>query len=316
MELTKIYEKLRKTNAQKYWDDFKFTDFFPPPNPPKKPCFLAGTPVHTINGLKPIEEIIKGDTVLCYDTENQRMDQKTVTEVFNNHTLKYRVISTAAGDMIKATGQHLFYVKSSNTWIKCYQLKVGMSLYDAQQDRLVKITELVTIEENVPTYNLEVETHHNYLVGKTGLVAHNGVERPSYKTTTKRGYSFYGLGEFGKLELPYIGKTTRKDLILRLYEHQLEGKRALGLSGKPPVKSYYDWKAKMNAIPNIHGEGTFTIMTEFESAVWERALIEQQQAKGVILYNRSMPLGKRGSSFKKYQRYFKNNSKINPCQYF
>ena len=97
-ELGKIYEKLRKSNPQKYWDDFRFTDFFPPPNQPKNPCFLAGTPVHTINGLKPIEKIETGDTVLCYDTEKQQLDQKTVSDVFNNHTLKYRVITTENGD--------------------------------------------------------------------------------------------------------------------------------------------------------------------------------------------------------------------------
>ena len=245
-DLPEFYEKYRKLERAKprYFKNYKFMDLLNG----KKPCFLAGTPVHTINGLKPIEEIEKGDMVLCYDTEKQQLDQKTVSDVFNNHTLKYRVITTENGDVIKATGQHLFYLKSSNTWIKCYQLKIGMSLYDAQRDGLVKITALETIEEKVPTYNLEVETHHNYLVGETGFVAHNGVKRPSYKTTSKRGYSFYELA-FGRGTTEYVGKTTRDELTLRLYEHNLEGKRAL--KGKKP---YYSWKARNISIFNLNEE--------------------------------------------------------------
>ncbi|MGB5981097.1 MAG: Hint domain-containing protein [Nonlabens sp.] len=280
----------------------------------KKPCFLAGTLVHTIHGAKPIEEIKTGETVWCYNTEKGRMDQKQVTQTYRNRTKKYRVIRTEDGNEIKATGQHLFYVKSSNTWIKTYQLKTGMHLYDARQDQLVRITDLKLVEEEVPTYNLEVEDLHNYLVGSTGLLSHNANKRPSYKTTTTRGYSYYRLGGLidDTFKTEYIGKTTRKELGLRLYEHQLEGKRAL--DGK---KTYYSWKADIDAIPNLNkGLSAYVEMTEFESAVWERAFIEEQKKKGVDLRNRSMPLGKNGGSFKKYKRFFENNPNVNPCQYF
>ncbi|MGB3591543.1 MAG: Hint domain-containing protein [Nonlabens sp.] len=310
--LSSAFEKMRKTNSAKYWDDFHFSDFFPPPNPPKKPCFLAGTPVHTTTGIKPIQEIIIGDIVLCYDTQLGTLSRKQVIQTYRNHAHKYRIITTENGDELKATGQHLFYVKSSDTWIKVHQLKVGMHLYDPQKDDLVKITELKVIEEEVTTYNLEVEDLHNYLVGATGLLSHNSNKRPGYKSTSKRGYSFYGLGKFGDIDIQYVGKTTRNDLALRLYEHQLEGDRAL--NGK---KTYYSWKANVDAIPNLNkGANAFVEMTEFESAVWERAYIEQQKVKGIKLRNRSMPLGRRMGSFKKYQRYFKNNKNINPCIYF
>ncbi|ARN77801.1 hypothetical protein BST97_07195 [Nonlabens spongiae] len=310
--LSSAFEKMRKTNSAKYWDDFHFSDFFPPPNPPKKPCFLAGTPVHTTTGIKPIEEIKTGDTVLCYDTEVGTLSRKPVTRTYRNHAHKYRVITTENGDVLKATGQHLFYVKTSDTWIKAHQLKVGMHLYDPQRDLLIKITDLKTIEKEVPTYNFEVKDLHNYLVGKTGLLSHNSNKRPGYKTTSERGYSFYGLGKFGELNIQYVGKTTRDDLALRLYEHKQDGRRAL--AGK---KTYYKWKADVDAIPNLNkGANDFVEMTEFESAVWERAYIEQYKAKGINLRNRSMPLGRSMGSFKKYQRYFKNNKNINPCNYF
>ncbi|MGB3590687.1 MAG: hypothetical protein WBA16_03290, partial [Nonlabens sp.] len=164
----------------------------------------------------------------------------------------------------------------------------------------------------VPTYNLEVEELHNYLVGHTGLLSHNANKRPGYKSTTKRGYSFYGLAQFGDVDFQYIGKTTRDDLGQRLSEHIQEGRRAL--RGKKP---YYKWKAKVDAIPNLYkGSNAHVQMTEWESAVWERHHIEHQRLKGVDLRNRSMPLGKNGASFKKYKKFFENNPNINPCLYF
>ena len=51
-----------------------------------KPCFLAGTPIHTIQGIQPIENIKVGDTVYCYDAIKQ--------EVTTAQVLSYAMFKT------------------------------------------------------------------------------------------------------------------------------------------------------------------------------------------------------------------------------
>jgi Pretoxin HINT domain len=45
-------------------------------------CFVAGTLIHTIDGLKPIEQIKVGDKVLSYDEKTKQLEYKTVVITF------------------------------------------------------------------------------------------------------------------------------------------------------------------------------------------------------------------------------------------
>ena len=89
-----------------------------------------------------------------------------------------------------------------------------MSLYDAQRDGLVKITALETIEEKVPTYNLEVERHHNYLVGETGLLSHNANKIKHANSYNEISVLFYELKNrrpFDKDQtVRYVGQTVQE----------------------------------------------------------------------------------------------------------
>ncbi len=280
----------------------------------KKPCFLAGTPVHTINGLKPIEEITKGEIVLCYDTENKRLGQNVVSQVFNNHTLKYRVITTTAGDVIKATGQHLFYLKSSDTWIKCYQLKVGMSLYDAQRDKLVKITKLETIEEKVPTYNLEVETHHNYLVGETGLLSHNANKIKHANSYNEISVLFYELKNrrpFDKDQtVRYVGQTVQ-EIEVRFSQHVRQGKIALLPSSSKRDRLRYGYKAKVE----ISALTDHQTMKQFEADVIEQYYINSNGGRRRGLDPDAVFMNVQNAISKKRFNTLKNTDLFNPCKY-
>lgn len=124
----KADDVIKLKQAQKMWNDFKYSDFFK--KPPKKPCFLAGTLIHTVNGLVPIEEIKTGTEVYCYDELKQKLTTQKVSETYKNRAEKYLVVTTQSGEKLSVTGQHLFYQKTSKTWIKANQLKVGMKLYN------------------------------------------------------------------------------------------------------------------------------------------------------------------------------------------
>ena len=105
-----------------------------------KPCFLAGTLIHTIKGLIPIEKIKQGDKVYCYDEIKQKVTQSSVSQIYKNFAVKYAKIKTDKGTNIEVTGQHLFYQKGSGTWIKAHQLKEGMHLYNPTTNTQEKIT--------------------------------------------------------------------------------------------------------------------------------------------------------------------------------
>ena len=280
----------------------------------KKPCFLAGTLVHTTQGLKAIENIKIGDVVLCYNTEKQQLDQKTVSDVFNNHTLKYRVITTENGDVIKATGQHLFYLKSSNTWIKCYQLKVGMSLYDAQRDGLVKITALETIEEKVPTYNLEVETHHNYFVGETGLLSHNANKIKHANSYNEISVLFYELKNrrpFDKDQtVRYVGQTVQ-EIEVRFSQHVRQGKIALLPSSSKRDRLRYGYKTKVIIDPL----SDYQTMKQFEADVIEQYYINSNGGRRRGLDPDAVFMNVQNAVSKKRFNTLKNTDLFNPCKY-
>jgi hypothetical protein len=278
--------------------------------PPEKPCFLGGTLIHTQRGLIPIEEIKKDEIVLCYDEIKQNVTQAIISETYKNYTEKYLRIETESLQILSVTGQHLFYQKTTGTWIKAHQLKVGMSLYNAKSNTLDMIIELQVIDKKTTTYNFEVPVHHNYLVGEYGILTHNANTRPTYASTTKRKYAFYRLITLDEADLAktqYIGKTTREDLNLRNSEHQYFGKKA-----GPTSKHYWKFADKPQIVNLNKGVFEFIEMTEFESAVWEKYNLEKYRYETKsALKNIQNPLSEK--SFKKFKSFHKGS---NPCIYF
>ncbi len=299
---------LRKT--PKYWDTFMYSDLFK--IPPKKPCFIAGTQIHTTKGLKPIETITTTDVVFCYDALKQKITQQQVTQTFINFAEKHIELTTNNGQVIKVTGQHLFYQKTSKTYIKAYQLKIGMHLYSPITETLEKITSKKVITKKVNTYNFEVPIHHNYMVGKTGVLAHNANKSRAFTSANTFKVAFYKLYEIGDSNLAahYIGKTTRP-VNIRGAEHYTEGIRAQK-SKNPKLKKKWAWKAEQS----VFGLTKHIEMTPFESAVWEQYFIQENGGKltntntNTLLKNRSNAITEK--KFNDIKEQFKN---FNPCKY-
>ncbi|RXR34838.1 hypothetical protein EQG68_02715 [Flavobacterium piscinae] len=293
--------------AQKMWKEFEYKDFLA--KPPKKPCFLAGTFVHTTSGLELIENITKGTEVICYDEVNQLLKTQIVSEIFQNKAEKFLRISIQNGEIVEVTGQHLFYQKKSQTWIKSHQLKVGMHLYNPQNGTLEVITSLEIIDHIVDTYNFEVPIYHNYLVGSFGILAHNANKFSSINDVTTRKYAFYELFTLnGRIaETQYIGKTTREDLDLRNSEHKYHAQ-------KKGASSKHYWKfSEKPQIANLNkGVLEFVEMTEIQSAVWEKYYLEEyRNSTGRKLRNIQNPISK--SRFKALKDSGKHG---NICMFF
>ena len=295
--------------AEKLWKDFKYSDLMHVP-PKKKPCFLAGTLVHTPTGLVPIENIKTGDQVISYDVLHQKVIKAIVTETFKNYAEKYLIIKTLSGDSISVTGQHLFYQKESNAWIKAHQLQKDMLLYNPLTQVQEKITDIQIVEKTLATYNFEVDTYHNYLVGKTGILAHNG--KYSFSSTELIEVQFYVLTKNEGAEKMYVGQTTKEDESLRLSEHRYEVKptKKDGTPKKHNVRKKA-WMDEVDGISRIRINGKIgrLKMTPFEAAVVETYELNVKGGKEA-LYNRKNPVSKR--SFEKW----KKEGIFNPCKFY
>ncbi|TGL83237.1 TIGR04388 family protein [Leptospira yasudae] len=169
-------------------------------------CFVAGTQVHTINGLKSIEEIVVGDIVESWNEKSGEFEKKRVTELFVhevpqlfyleldgeevfqttwNHPFRRRVKTTALTEnapqlVMTSTLERGFEKESFATtvqtseWVKVEDLKLRDQVLksDGSWARVTGIFHYNVDPTKV--YNLEVEDNHTYIVGENvAAVVHN-----------------------------------------------------------------------------------------------------------------------------------------------
>ncbi|TGM85569.1 polymorphic toxin-type HINT domain-containing protein, partial [Leptospira licerasiae] len=142
-------------------------------------CFVAGTLVHTPNGLQAIETLKIGDEVFAFDEESGQKVTRKVTETFINQTTTIIKITDSKGEVIETTWNHPFYV-TAGMWVKAKDLMVGDEFLtiDGREIKVASIQESIRDEK---VYNLEVEDAHTYYVGKGGVLVHNAA---NYNKTT------------------------------------------------------------------------------------------------------------------------------------
>ena len=144
-------------------------------------CFVAGTKVHTADGLKNIEEIRVGDVVVSRSEHDPSGDNslRRVTDLFVTHPKRLLTVRYRTGDTVEeltGTATHPFFVREQAGFVPAEELKVGwhFSLVDGQEATIEEIRETVAEEgASFTTYNFSVEEEHTYFVGSAGVWVHN-----------------------------------------------------------------------------------------------------------------------------------------------
>jgi len=174
-------------------------------------CFLAGTEIQTVTGAKPIEEILVGDSVLCWDFENSKFEVSDVTEIDHRHTVADHIdgcmylgynqpgVFKIFVDMgapegpndlgVRFTPEHPFLTKDG--WKSLAPL-VNQEPWATEQDEVkflkegdfvmyngidgpswleIKSIEFEPTNGEEKVYNFTVNNYHNYLAGN--VVVHN-----------------------------------------------------------------------------------------------------------------------------------------------
>lgn len=146
----------------------------------------AGTPVHTLGGIRSIEDVNEGDLVLSRDPATGEMGYKPVVQTFVTHpdTLYHVSYSAGAGsidsDTLTGTGEHPFYVVDYDAFVPADELKIGDRLLLSDGITTAFVTD-IQVERGPPasgsytTYNFEVVDWHTYFVGEAdrGIWVHN-----------------------------------------------------------------------------------------------------------------------------------------------
>jgi hypothetical protein len=256
-----------------------------------EPCFLHGTLISTISGLKPIELIDQKDTVIVFDFETRTFATKNVVQKFKNWAMTYFIIDTDSGDSIKATGKHLFWLENERKWKIAKKLGCGDVL--KTPSGLISVTDVVRIDNvEVDTFNLEVQDCHNYLVGMNGILVHNKSKPSKFESKTTKEIKIYEVYDPGPPEkVKYVGQTDKPSVGDRFKEHKTEGRK------KGNHKKNWE-KYRVREVKRGH-------WTPYEASVWEQHYIEKNGGKTNLQNVRNE------ITQKKYDRYAGQH---NPCK--
>jgi hypothetical protein len=152
--------------------------------------FVAGTPVSTPKGLVLIEHIKKNDTIFCHSLKDGTITYCTVGQVKKSSTQQTTKLTLEDGTVMEAASKHKIYSTLAVGW-RCIE-----ALHYFLSDQAHKQCHPSTlVNKNTPNaliqtpyqkfihgekshqekvvYNLYVRKHHNYLVTKHRIPAHN-----------------------------------------------------------------------------------------------------------------------------------------------
>jgi hypothetical protein len=131
-------------------------------------CFGAGTPVHTMSGIRPIETLQEGDQVLTQDTRTGALGYHPILVVHRNPpSATYRI--DLGGETIVSSHFHRFW-KAGRGWVMARDLKTGDALRT-----LGGVVKVAAITEGgvQPVFNLDVAEDADFFVGDRGALVHD-----------------------------------------------------------------------------------------------------------------------------------------------
>jgi hypothetical protein len=178
-------------------------------------CFVAGTPVLTADGTKPIEDIAVGDKVWTRNLVTGLDELQLVAETFVRQTLALRHLTLRTG-VISTTPEHPFMVEGRG-WQLAGNLRPGDVLITPDGTAAI---ETVDVEERdladiVTVYNFHVENNLNYYVhaGDTPVLVHNNHSKipKGIKNASKGMKDLFADGSIRGKPIISIRDTLKRD---------------------------------------------------------------------------------------------------------
>lgn len=138
-------------------------------------CFVAGTPVLTEEGVKPIEELQEGDLVWSRDPVTGETSLKPVVQTFVTPQAQVLKLELTAEDgttsVLGVTAEHPFWAQGLG-WVGAASLLPGQQVASAHGGWL-RVGSTTWEQARTTVYNFEVAGFHTYFVGTVGAWVHN-----------------------------------------------------------------------------------------------------------------------------------------------
>jgi Pretoxin HINT domain len=198
-------------------------------------CFTADMELLTTDGWKRMDQLRVWDEVLSCDEHDPlgKLVPKRLEEIFNEYARIWEV--TAAGKVIRTTGEHPFYVQHQG-WTRAAELKPG-DVFRTNKDTWIDVESVKETEDEEEVYNCRISEFHTYFVGRCewgfGVWAHNSCAKP---ITGRRQHGDFwhnstGTRMAGALELTHGKGNVR-------WNQGLVDSRGRSLFGKKPDIQY------------------------------------------------------------------------------
>jgi len=133
--------------------------------------FAAGTVVHTPSGKVSIDEVRVGDELISVAPDTSVRTTEIVQAVWTSEKDTVNA-ALATGEMITATANHLFWNETDQAWSYLRSFD-DTDRFWAVDDGNVTLRWIEHTGRTEPVFNLTVSGPHTYLVGETGVLAHN-----------------------------------------------------------------------------------------------------------------------------------------------
>ena len=131
-------------------------------------CFGAGTPVRTVDGVRPIESLKVGDLVLTQSTDSGGLGYKPILVVHHNPpSATFRI--KVGGEPIISSHFHRFWV-AGRGWVMARELKAGDPVRTLGG---VSAVESVEADKVQLVYNLDVAEDADFFAGNVGALVHD-----------------------------------------------------------------------------------------------------------------------------------------------
>lgn len=143
--------------------------------PPCNLCFAPGTPIHTADGLEPIESLQAGDLVWAQNDVTGLVELKKIVRAIRteNRPLVSVELESEEGqrERLRVTPDHPFWVENQG-WTPFEQIRRGQRIATVSGGWL-RVGATTFVQAKAVVHNLEVEDHHTYFAGELGAWAHN-----------------------------------------------------------------------------------------------------------------------------------------------
>ncbi|WP_210412510.1 polymorphic toxin-type HINT domain-containing protein [Leptospira yasudae] len=166
----------------------------------QRTCFVAGTLVHTKDGLKKIEEIQVGDVVLSWNEETSEKEFQPVMEVFVREADLIYKLEFLNGSIVETTWNHPFWINGRG-WVETKDLRKNDLVLTAKGEELALLNIIIS-ERSETVYNFEVATTHTYFISDSSILVHNQAQN-GYNAQTNEIEVVYIRSEFEKARAGY-----------------------------------------------------------------------------------------------------------------